>query len=163
MTNSTLDDNLIMFPLDRHPLYVDATHEVTIINSESTFSIRSFYMTTLVLTAHNLMTLAATGLLLYDHIPETRLLVATFATDIQFQCELILMVNWPQLSCILVLFCFSGSGLICKRYKYCMDNSKYRDCSVDGFVRSSEELIQETNFVIHCPTLMPSQSWSWLG
>ena len=89
MTNSILDDNPIMFPLDGRLLYVDATHEVTIINSESTFSIRSFYMTTLVLTAHNLMTLAATGPLLYDHIPETRLLVATFTTDIQFQCELI--------------------------------------------------------------------------
>ena len=34
-TNSTLDDNPITFPLDGRALYVDATHEVTIVNSES--------------------------------------------------------------------------------------------------------------------------------
>lgn len=32
-TNSTLDDNPTTFPLD-HNLYVDATHEVVILNSE---------------------------------------------------------------------------------------------------------------------------------
>ena len=32
-TNSTLDDNSITFPLD-HSLYVDATHEVVVLNSE---------------------------------------------------------------------------------------------------------------------------------
>ena len=32
-TNSTLDDNSITFPLD-HNLYVDATHEVVVLNSE---------------------------------------------------------------------------------------------------------------------------------
>ena len=32
-TNSTLDDNPITFPLD-HNLYVDATHEVVVLNSE---------------------------------------------------------------------------------------------------------------------------------
>jgi hypothetical protein len=32
-TNSTLDDNPITFPLD-HNLYVDATHEVIVLNSE---------------------------------------------------------------------------------------------------------------------------------
>lgn len=31
-TNSTLDDNPITFPLD-HSLYVDATHDVVILNS----------------------------------------------------------------------------------------------------------------------------------
>ena len=33
-TNSTLDDNPITFPLD-HSLYVDATHEVVVLNSNS--------------------------------------------------------------------------------------------------------------------------------
>ena len=33
-TNSTLDDNPITFPLDGRALYVDATHEVTVVNGE---------------------------------------------------------------------------------------------------------------------------------
>lgn len=33
-TNSTLNDNKVTFPLD-HSLYVDATHEVVVLNSQS--------------------------------------------------------------------------------------------------------------------------------
>jgi hypothetical protein len=37
-TNSTLDDNPITFPLN-HSLYVDATHEVVVLNSRSRISL----------------------------------------------------------------------------------------------------------------------------
>lgn len=40
-TNSTLDDNPITFPLD-HSLYVDATHEVVVLNSKFGISRMNF-------------------------------------------------------------------------------------------------------------------------
>jgi hypothetical protein len=72
-TNSTLDDNPITFPLD-HNLYVDATHEVVVLN---------------ILTALNLSTFAANGPLPTDHIPKHRSFrvseLAPFSTNVQFQ------------------------------------------------------------------------------
>ncbi|KZV87033.1 phosphoglycerate mutase-like protein [Exidia glandulosa HHB12029] len=77
-TNSTLNDNPITFPLG-NSLYVDATHEVVVLN---------------VITALNLSNFAATGPLPSDHIPENRSFIASqlapFGTNIQFQvlsCE----------------------------------------------------------------------------
>jgi hypothetical protein len=92
-TNSTLDDNSITFPLD-HNLYVDATHEVVVLNSEFDIScITHSYLATfvLVITALNLTSFAANGPLPTDHIPEHRSFrvseLAPFATNVQFQRE----------------------------------------------------------------------------
>lgn len=74
-TNGTLHDNPITFPLN-DSLYVDATHEVVVLN---------------IITALNLSNFAASGPLPADHIPENRSFVssqlASFATNIQFQCK----------------------------------------------------------------------------
>jgi len=72
-TNSTLDNNPITFPLD-HSLYVDATHEVVVLN---------------IITALNLTSFAANGPLPTDHIPKHRSFrvseLAPFSTNVQFQ------------------------------------------------------------------------------
>ena len=72
-TNRTLNDNPITFPLNES-LYVDATHEVVVVN---------------IITALNLSNFAASGPLPADHIPANRTFVssqlASFATNIQFQ------------------------------------------------------------------------------
>ncbi|KAF5386513.1 hypothetical protein D9757_005874 [Collybiopsis confluens] len=72
-TNSTLNDNEITFPLNQS-LYVDATHEVVVLN---------------ILTALNLSTLAENGPLPYDHVPKHQTFkvsqLAPFATNVQFQ------------------------------------------------------------------------------
>ncbi|KAH8087891.1 phosphoglycerate mutase-like protein [Cristinia sonorae] len=72
-TNATLDDNPVTFPLD-HSLYVDATHEVVVLN---------------IITALNLTNFAADGPLPADHIPKHRSFkvshLAPFATNVQFQ------------------------------------------------------------------------------
>lgn len=93
-TNSTLDNNPITFPLD-HNLYVDATHEVVVLNSNSAsinHCARShsppFFV---VITALNLSSFAANGPLPTDHIPKHRSFrvseLAPFSTNMQFQRE----------------------------------------------------------------------------
>ena len=47
-TNSTLDDNPITFPLN-HSLYVDATHEVVVLNSKFGVSLITLSLTVFVL------------------------------------------------------------------------------------------------------------------
>ncbi|VDC02885.1 unnamed protein product [Peniophora sp. CBMAI 1063] len=72
-TNATLDDDPTTFPLD-HPLYVDATHEVVVLN---------------IISALNLTSFAAAGPLPTTHIPANRTFrvseLAPFATNMQFQ------------------------------------------------------------------------------
>lgn len=91
-TNSTLDDNPITFPLD-HNLYVDATHEVVVLNSEFQSLYNSSYLATsiAVITALNLSSFAANGPLPTDHIPKHRSFrvseLAPFSTNVQFQRE----------------------------------------------------------------------------
>lgn len=91
-TNSTLDNNPITFPLD-HNLYVDATHEVVVLNSKFESShnpliLRNFVA---VITALNLSSFAANGPLPTDHIPKHRSFrvseLAPFSTNVQFQRE----------------------------------------------------------------------------
>ena len=93
-----MDDNPITFPLDGRSLYVDATHEVVAVNSNSVFfpyhPLEHPLTAVLpVLTALNLSTLAATGPLPYDHIPKKRSFIAhelaPFATNVQFQREVV--------------------------------------------------------------------------
>ncbi|KIJ62097.1 hypothetical protein HYDPIDRAFT_94962 [Hydnomerulius pinastri MD-312] len=72
-TNATLHGDERTWPVE-DVLYVDATHEVVVLN---------------VLTALNLTTLAATGPLPADHIPANRSFrvsdIAPFSTNVQFQ------------------------------------------------------------------------------
>lgn len=90
-TNATLDDNPATFPLGQS-LYVDATHEVVVLNGEySGGTVVMLSLTHLtVITALNLSTFAEGGPLPADHIPEHRKFkashLAPFATNIQFQC-----------------------------------------------------------------------------
>ncbi|KAI0029734.1 phosphoglycerate mutase-like protein [Vararia minispora EC-137] len=77
-TNATLDDNPTTFPLS-DPLYVDATHEVVVLN---------------IITALNLTSFAEEGPLPTTHIPSKRTYkvsqLAPFGTNMQFQllsCE----------------------------------------------------------------------------
>ena len=92
-TNSTLDNDSGTFPFG-DSLYVDATHEVVVLNSECRckFLGRSSLSPFIVITALNLTSFAAGGPLPYDHIPEKRTFkvseLAPFATNIQFQCML---------------------------------------------------------------------------
>ena len=91
-TNATLNDNPITFPLGQS-LYVDATHEVVVLNSKGFFSssvssyLFEFFFK--VITALNLTTFAESGPLPYTHIPHDRTFrsaeLAPFATNIQFQ------------------------------------------------------------------------------
>ena len=95
-TNSTLDDDPITFPLNQS-LYVDATHEVVVLNSKCTVAtilcrpaVWSLMLAIPVITALNLTNFAAGGPLPADHIPKHRPFkvseLAPFATNIQFQC-----------------------------------------------------------------------------
>lgn len=133
-TNSTLDDNPVTFPLDGRALYVDATHEVTVIN---------------VLTALNLSTLAATGPLPYDHIPEKRSFIAheiaPFATNVQFQLLSCASTPGDQIRVIV-----NDAPVPLSPLKYCPEETKYGLCPVDGFVNSLKEIIQETDFEWGC-------------
>lgn len=92
-TNSTLDNNPTTFPLN-DSLYVDATHEVVILNGtvppSCTCQISHLTRTTtIVITALNLSNFAATGPLPADHIPQNHSFVssqlAPFASNMQFQ------------------------------------------------------------------------------
>lgn len=96
-TNATLDDDPITFPLD-HNLYVDATHEVVVLNSAYSFSWKLHFFRMLaailtclqiVITALNLTSFAAAGPLPTDHIPSYRTFrssqLSPFSTNIQFQ------------------------------------------------------------------------------
>lgn len=80
-TNGTLNDNSITFPLN-DSLYVDATHEVVLLN---------------IITALNLSNFAASGPLPADHIPLNRSFVssqlASFAANIQFQCKILHLLS----------------------------------------------------------------------
>ena len=90
-TNATLDDNETTFPLGQ-ALYVDATHEVVVLNGKQrpVHSVPMLPMTPpSVITALNLSNFAVDGPLPADHMPEHRAFksshLAPFATNIQFQ------------------------------------------------------------------------------
>lgn len=89
-TNATLHGDDRTWPLN-DVLYVDATHEVVVLNSMSSFPFMtsSAYSKCTVLTALNLTTLTASGPLPADHVPANRSFrvsdLAPFATNVQFQ------------------------------------------------------------------------------
>lgn len=104
-TNATLDDDPITFPLN-HNLYVDATHEVVVLNSAFRLTFTSYFPCTrkgidlcfgIVITALNLSSFAAAGPLPSDHIPSYRTFrssqLSPFSTNIQFQRAYSLALN----------------------------------------------------------------------
>jgi len=132
--------------LDGRALYVDATHEVAIIN---------------ILTALNLTTLAATGPLPYDHIPEKRSFitheVAAFGTNVQFQILSCGCTPGDQIRVIV-----NDGPVPLSSLRYCPDDSKYGMCPVDDFVRSLKEIIHDVDFAWACLgnyTLPDGDAW----
>ncbi|KAJ7750418.1 phosphoglycerate mutase-like protein [Mycena maculata] len=131
-TNATLDDNPITFPLGQS-LYVDATHEVVVLN---------------ILTALNLTTLAAQGPLPADHIPAHRSFrvseLAPFATNVQFQLLECASQPGPQIRAIVNDGVVPLTGIEgCAAQKDGM-------CAVDTFVKAQRKIIGETDWEYDC-------------
>ncbi|KIL68527.1 hypothetical protein M378DRAFT_158328 [Amanita muscaria Koide BX008] len=131
-TNATLDDNPITFPLN-DSLYVDATHEVVVLN---------------IITALNLTTLAAGGPLPATHIPHKRSFkvsqLAPFATNIQFQLLECSALPDPQIRIIINDGVAPLTGI-----KGCPEQ---RDgmCPVSRFVEAQKEIIARTDWTYDC-------------
>ncbi|KAF9464573.1 histidine phosphatase superfamily [Collybia nuda] len=131
-TNATLNDNPITFPLGQS-LYVDATHEVVILN---------------IITALNLTNFATTGPLPYDHIPKHRSFITSqlspFSANMQFQLLECTSVPGPQIRIIINDGVTPLTGI-----KGCPEQ---RDgmCPVDTFVAAQKEIIAETDWNYGC-------------
>ncbi|KAF8894812.1 histidine phosphatase superfamily [Infundibulicybe gibba] len=144
-TNSTLNDNPITFPLGQS-LYVDATHEVVVLN---------------IITALNLTTFAASGPLPSDHIPANRSFktseLAPFATNIQFQLLACTAVPGPQIRIIINDGVAPLTGIRgCPEQKDGM-------CPVDTFVAAQREIIRQTDWTHDCEgdwTVPPGPAWN---
>ncbi|KAH7910544.1 histidine phosphatase superfamily [Hygrophoropsis aurantiaca] len=130
-TNATLHTPE-SFPFG-HSLYVDATHEVVVLN---------------VITALNLSTFAASGPLPSDHIPKHRSFkvseIAPFATNVQFQLLACESEPGPQIRIIINDGVAPLHGI-----KTCPEN-KHGLCSVDAFVEGQKEVIRTTDWVHDC-------------
>ncbi|KAF9242010.1 histidine phosphatase superfamily [Melanogaster broomeanus] len=130
-TNATLH-NPVTFPFG-HSLYVDATHEVVVLN---------------VLTALNLSGFAATGPLPSDYIPEDRSFrtaeLASFSTNIQFQLLACNSEPGPQIRVIV------NDGVVPLHVlRGCPENA-HGMCSVDAFVNAQKETIGSTDWAFAC-------------
>ncbi|KAF7296481.1 AB hydrolase-1 domain-containing protein [Mycena chlorophos] len=131
-TNATLDDNPITFPLGQS-LYVDATHEVVVLQ---------------VLTALNLSTLAAQGPLPADHIPEGQTFkaseLAPFATNVHFQLLECTSVPDPQIRVVV------NDGPVPLTGIEGCPTQKDGMCPVDTFVKAQKKIIGETDWAYDC-------------
>ncbi|KAJ7130984.1 phosphoglycerate mutase-like protein [Mycena filopes] len=131
-TNGTLDDNPITFPLGQS-LYVDATHEVVVLN---------------ILAALNLTTLAAQGPLPADHIPKHRTFkvseLAPFATNVQFQLLECTSQPGPQIRIIV------NDGVVPLRGIEGCPEQKDGMCAVETFVGAEKKIIGETDWAWEC-------------
>ncbi|KAH7889210.1 histidine phosphatase superfamily [Phlebopus sp. FC_14] len=130
-TNATLH-NSVTFPFG-HSLYVDASHEVVVMN---------------ILTALNLSSFAATGPLPSDHIPEVRSFktsqVAPFSTNVQFQLLACDSEPRPQIRVIV------NDGVVpLDVLKGCPENP-HGMCPVDAFVEAQRENIRTTDWAWVC-------------
>jgi hypothetical protein len=130
-TNATLH-NAVTFPFG-HSLYVDATHEVVVLN---------------VLTALNLSSFAAMGPLPTDHIPEQRTFrtaeLAPFATNVQFQLLSCSTEHDPQIRVIV------NDGVApLSNLKGCGDHPDGM-CSIHAFVDAQRENIRSTDWDFVC-------------
>jgi len=131
-TNGTLDDNPITFPLG-NALYVDATHEVVVLN---------------IITALNLSNFAASGPLPADHIPPNRSFnsakLAPFATNIQFQLLSCLSKPNSQIRIIINDGVTPLTGI-----SGCPEDSDGM-CPVETFVAAQRKMIDETDWAYDC-------------
>jgi len=131
-TNATLNDNPITFPLGQS-LYVDATHEVVVMN---------------ILTALNLTNFAANGPLPHTHIPPNRSFraaeLAPFATNVQFQLLECSSLPGPQIRIIINDGVTPLTGI-----KGCPKQADGM-CPVDTFVKAQKEIIQDTDWNWEC-------------
>ncbi|KAF5324577.1 hypothetical protein D9611_004222 [Ephemerocybe angulata] len=130
-TNSTLH-NPITFPLG-NSLYVDATHEVVVLN---------------ILTALNLTSFSAGGPLPYTHIPKDRTFrvaeLAPFATNVQFQLLACESVPGEQIRVII------NDGVAPLTGVRGCPEQKDGMCSVDTFVAAQKETIEKTDWEWEC-------------
>ncbi|KAH8827000.1 histidine phosphatase superfamily [Flagelloscypha sp. PMI_526] len=135
-TNSTLNTNPTTFPLDQ-ALYVDATHEVVVLN---------------VITALNLSSFAADGPLPTDHIPKNRKFrsseLAPFATNIQIQ---LLDCASPSLEGTQIRVIINDGVAPLTGVKGCPEQ-KDGMCALDTFVGSMKEIIGQTDWKYDCHT-----------
>ncbi|KAH9927417.1 phosphoglycerate mutase-like protein [Epithele typhae] len=131
-TNATLDDNQTTFPLGQS-LYVDATHEVVVLN---------------VITALNLSNFAADGPLPFDHIPPNRAFksshLAPFATNIQFQLLSCESLPDPQIRVIINDGVAPLTGI-----RGCPEDADGK-CPVPAFVAAQREIVADTDWNWAC-------------
>ncbi|KAF8898246.1 histidine phosphatase superfamily [Gymnopilus junonius] len=131
-TNATLDDSHVTFPLGQS-LYVDATHEVVVLN---------------IITALNLTNFAASGPLPYTHIPHDRTFrvaeLAPFATNIQFQLLECTDLPGPQIRIVINDAVSPLTGI-----RGCPEQ---RDgmCPLDTFISAMKEIISEVDWIYDC-------------
>ncbi|KAF5349620.1 hypothetical protein D9756_008974 [Leucocoprinus leucothites] len=144
-TNATLDDNPITFPLDQS-LYVDATHEVVVLN---------------IITALNLTTFAEQGPLPYTHIPENRKFrvseLAPFATNMHFQLLECTSHPEPQIRIIINDGVVPLTGI-----KGCPEQEDGM-CPVATFVEGMREMIKSTDWIWDCHgdwEVPPGDQWN---
>ncbi|KAI0719060.1 phosphoglycerate mutase-like protein [Cerioporus squamosus] len=131
-TNATLDDNATTFPLGQS-LYVDATHEVVVLN---------------VITALNLTNFAEGGPLPADHIPEHRAFksshLAPFATNVQFQLLSCSSTPDPQIRIIINDGVVPLTGI-----RGCPADADGK-CPLPTFVAAQREIIANTDWQWAC-------------
>ncbi|KAH9030686.1 phosphoglycerate mutase-like protein [Lactarius pseudohatsudake] len=131
-TNSTLDDSPITFPLD-HNLYVDATHEVVVLN---------------IITALNLSSFAANGPLPTDHIPKHRSFrvseLAPFSTNVQFQ-----LLSCPSLESEQIRIIVNDAVAPLTGIEGCPEDVDGM-CPVATFVAAQKKIIARTDWAWAC-------------
>ncbi|RPD81516.1 phosphoglycerate mutase-like protein [Lentinus tigrinus ALCF2SS1-7] len=131
-TNATLNDNPATFPLG-HSLYVDATHEVVVLN---------------VITALNLTNFAEDGPLPADHMPEHRAFksshLAPFATNVQFQLLSCSSAPEPQIRIII------NDGVVPLTGIRGCPEDKDGKCPLSTFVDAQREIIAKTDWHWAC-------------
>ncbi|KAG6839977.1 hypothetical protein C0991_009915 [Blastosporella zonata] len=144
-TNSTLDNDPTTFPLD-HSLYVDATHEVVVLE---------------ILTALNLANFARSGPLPYTHILKNRSFeaskLAPFATNVQFQLLDCTSVHEPQIRIIV------NDGVVpLTSIKGCGKQSDGM-CPLKAFIKAQKERLEEIDWDYECKgnwSVPPGPAWS---
>ncbi|THH15597.1 hypothetical protein EW146_g4910 [Bondarzewia mesenterica] len=131
-TNATLNDNPVTFPLNQS-LYVDATHEVVVLN---------------VITALNLTSFAAFGPLPTDHIPKKRFFrvseLAPFSTNIQFQ-----LLSCPAKHADQIRIIINDAVAPLTGIQGCPSDS-HGMCPVDTFVEAQKKIIANTDWIWSC-------------
>ncbi|TCD62276.1 hypothetical protein EIP91_007115 [Steccherinum ochraceum] len=131
-TNATLNDSPITFPLD-HSLYVDATHEVVVLN---------------IITALNLTNFAADGPLPADHVPKHRSFkvshLAPFATNVQFQLLSCSSLSEPQIRIVI------NDGVTPLTSIRGCPEQKDGMCPLSTFIDAQREMVKTTDWEWGC-------------